>query len=103
MTRCELHKTGWKGSRFLYGTRNTALFAFKTVYRRLEKLQTKQLSQNVTPSAIIKVFNHYTKMFCFKKRGLLRFAESEDILSTADNLKFQNFWKLTLRLMVIRK
>jgi hypothetical protein len=94
MTRCELHKTGWKSSRFLYGTRNTALFASKTVYRRLAKLQTKQLSQNVTPSAIIKVFNHYTKMFCFKKRGLLRFAESEDILSTADNLRLSKFLEI---------
>jgi hypothetical protein len=101
MTRCELHKTEWKSWRFLYS--NSALFAFKTVYRRLAKLQTKQLGRNGTPSAIIKVSNHYTKMFCFKERGLLRFFESEGKLSTADNLTLSELWKLTLRLMVIRK
>jgi hypothetical protein len=66
-------------------------------------LQTKQLGQNGTPSAVIKVSNHHTNTFCFKERGLLRFAELEEILSTADNLELSKLWKLTLRLMVIRK
>ena len=82
---------------------NAALFSFKNVYRRLTKLQTKQLGRNGTPSAIIKVSNHYTKTFYFKERGLLRFVESEGKLSTADNLTLSELWKLTLRLMAIRK
>lgn len=82
---------------------NTALFSFKSVYRRLANLQTKQVSRNVTPSAIIKVSNHYTKMFCSKERRLLRFVESEEKLPTADNLKLSGLRKSTLRVMVIRK
>ena len=102
MTHCELYKTERKSSRFLYS--NAALFAFKTIYRRLAKLQTKQLGRNGTPSAIIKVYNHYTKMFCFEERGLFPYVESEEKLSTADNnLTLTKLWKLTLCLMVIRK
>jgi hypothetical protein len=101
MTHCELHKIEWQRSRVRFS--NAALFAFKSVYRRLAKLQTKQLGRNGTPSAIIKVSNHYTKTFYFKERGQLRFAESEEKLSNADNLTLSKLWKLTLRLMVTGK
>jgi len=89
MTRCELHKTEWKSSRVLFS--NAASFAFKSVYRRPAKLQTKQLGRNGTPSAVTKVSNHYTKTFCCEERDLRCFVESEEKLSTANNLTLPYF------------